>query len=539
MKWNKLILVCVLIGASFLRLYQLGSNPPSLDWDEASLGYNAYSILKTGKDEYGNSFPFSIRSFNDYKPPLYTYLAIPSIAVFGLTEQAVRLPSAIAGVIAVLAFYFLVKESSLSYKFSEELSLVSALLLAISPWHLQFSRAGFEANIALTFFIISLASFLRWQNKTSTRYLVVISAISAVASMYSYHSARLIIPVIFVSLALLHYKQSLKHWKTLLISSCVALALLVPLIVITFRGATAERFNTVSVFTNPGEFSRESERFERNESFLEKQPILGKVFFNQKLVLTQVILRNYFEHFNLDFLFLESDGNARHHSYGFGLLYLLDFPLLLLGLYRLFQTPKINKKLVLGIIAVGPIASALTASTPHAIRSLMMLPGLLVLVSIGIVWIVFEKKRYLVSAVGTFAYIILFCVYLNLYYVVSPYKYAEDWQYGYKELVNRVSSIEADYNQIIITNYYDQPHIYFAFYKQIEPSIYQKIALTAPMGFDKYTFKSIDDREDFTSEQALIVAEPERTPRDAQILDTIEFPNGEVAFNLIESKNSF
>jgi len=101
------LLVATLILASFLRLYHLGTNPPSLDWDEASLGYNAYSLLKTGADEYGNTWPLSIRSFNDYKPPLYTYLTIPAVALFGLSEFAVRLPSALAGVIAVAAAYFL------------------------------------------------------------------------------------------------------------------------------------------------------------------------------------------------------------------------------------------------------------------------------------------------------------------------------------------------------------------------------------------------------------------------------------------------
>src|SRR5437773_2571614 len=108
---NKLfILLGIILLAILLRFYQLGNNPPSIDWDEASTGYNAYSILKTGKDEYGNFLPLSFRSFDDYKPPVYIYLTVPSVAVFGLTEFAVRLPAAIIGVLAVLVIYFLCLE---------------------------------------------------------------------------------------------------------------------------------------------------------------------------------------------------------------------------------------------------------------------------------------------------------------------------------------------------------------------------------------------------------------------------------------------
>jgi len=106
----KLALLGTFLLAFILRFNSLSSNPPSLDWDEASIGYNAYSILKSGRDEYGSFLPLEIRSFGDYKPALYVYFAIPFVAIFGLSELAVRLPSAIFGTLAVIATYFLVKE---------------------------------------------------------------------------------------------------------------------------------------------------------------------------------------------------------------------------------------------------------------------------------------------------------------------------------------------------------------------------------------------------------------------------------------------
>src|SRR5258706_10515409 len=107
---SSFLFCCIIILAIVLRFFQLGTNPPSLDWDEASIGYNAYSILKTGADEYGNKLPSTIRSFGDYKPPVYIYLDVPSVAFFGLNEVGVRFPSALFGSLSVLVMYFLAKE---------------------------------------------------------------------------------------------------------------------------------------------------------------------------------------------------------------------------------------------------------------------------------------------------------------------------------------------------------------------------------------------------------------------------------------------
>src|SRR2546423_2218531 len=93
-----LLLFAIVILSAVLRLYQLGAVPISPDWDEAALGYNAYSIMQTGRDEFGTLLPVVLRSFDDYKPALYTYLIIPFIPFFDLTVLAVRLPSALFGI---------------------------------------------------------------------------------------------------------------------------------------------------------------------------------------------------------------------------------------------------------------------------------------------------------------------------------------------------------------------------------------------------------------------------------------------------------
>ena len=153
---REIILLYLIIALSiFLRFWQLGQNPPSLTWDETAWGYNAYSLGIDGRDEFGRLLPIDyLESFGDFKPPVYAYLDVVPIKLFGLTEFSTRFPSAFFGVLTVLVTYFLTKRIFWNSKSKEMYALLSALFLAISPWHIMLSRAAFEANVA-TFFIIA------------------------------------------------------------------------------------------------------------------------------------------------------------------------------------------------------------------------------------------------------------------------------------------------------------------------------------------------------------------------------------------------
>src|SRR5579872_100475 len=168
MSKSKILLILIVLLAGFLRFYKLGQIPPSLDWDETAHGYNAYSLLKTGRDEYGYFLPLSIRSFDDYKPPLYTYMVVPSVAVFGLDDFAVRFPSAALGTLAVLFTYLMVYEL---FK-RKDLALTSALFLAISPWHIQFSRVAFETNTAILWTVMGTWAFLKGTQKKGKTFML-------------------------------------------------------------------------------------------------------------------------------------------------------------------------------------------------------------------------------------------------------------------------------------------------------------------------------------------------------------------------------
>lgn len=482
-----LILLSILAVAAVLRLYQLGQNPPSLDWDEASLGWNAYSLLKTGSDEYGKTFPVSLRSFNDFKPALYAYTAAPAIAIFGLNEFAVRFPSALAGILTVLATYFLVKKLS----DNEALSFVSAGLLTISPWHLQFSRGAFEANLALSFFVWG-ATFLAYFLNHKRWYFLVFSGAFFATAIYSYHSPRVVVPLFLLGIVFFYRQIFLNHWK-LVVGCCLFFAILLyPLARNTFHtGSLTARYQTVGTKLDP-----------------------------------VVIASNYLRHFDLNFLFVIGDGQDRHHAPDVGLLYLVELPFLLAGFYFLAKDrPKFWPFLVVWFLT-APAAASLANDSPHAIRSLLFLPVWQIITAYGILKSLKGFKLLKLPIMVLFLANVFF--FLHQYFVHLPVETAVSWQYGYKQMVKKVLAVEKNYDRIYVTNAYDQPYIYFLFYGRVSPVIKNSGYFYA--GFDKYEF-SVGTAD----LKGLYVLSPKDAPPNGYkliVLDTVSFPDGTAAFEI-------
>jgi 4-amino-4-deoxy-L-arabinose transferase-like glycosyltransferase len=148
----KITLFLIILLAAILRLYRL-SEIPAINADEAAIGYNALSLLTNGLDEHGNAWPVHFQSFNDWKPGLIFYLVIPVVKLFGLTAFAIRVIPALFGVGTVVVLYFLIVElfKDNLKKDCRKFALAASFMLAISPWHIHFSRGAWEANVA-TFF---------------------------------------------------------------------------------------------------------------------------------------------------------------------------------------------------------------------------------------------------------------------------------------------------------------------------------------------------------------------------------------------------
>ena len=509
-------LILIILLASVLRFWQLGNVPPSPDWDEAALGYNAYSILKTGRDEYGTWFPLSLRSFDDYKPPLYMYLAIPSIAVFGLETWAVRLPSAIMGVLAVIGTYFLVLELFGKLEIRnltlQKLALLSAMLLAISPWHLQFSRIAFEANIGVTINIWAVTFFLKGLR---SRKSLFVSAVLFGLGFYAYHSERIFLPLLLIILALNWRRHLWQTRKSLIAPIIVGIVTVAPLIPVFFNQSTLTRLRgTSSLADQTGLLSRSVLKLEDD---LETGNPWGVLFDNRRLVWAGTLLNGYLSHYSFRWLFVAGD-NPRHHAPDMGLLYLVELPLLLWGMYSVARVGGNVARVLFGWFLIAPIAASPTTELPHAIRTLVFLPTFQIFTALGIASLISKikdsresgsssaRQKYLMPAVVV-ALLILFGLnityYLHMYFGHMNREVSQFWQYGYKQAVEYAKANKDKYKKVVVSTKLEQPHMFFLYYLKYDPLRYLQEGGTASGGFaeaenrfDIYEFRPIQwDKE--------------------------------------------
>ena len=528
------VAVIFLIGL-FLRLVELQTTPPGFNADEAALGYNAFSILKTGKDEWGINNPFVLKSFSDYKPALYVYLDIPFIAAFGLTELAVRLPSILLGSFSIILIYFLSKEL---FK-KEIIAVASAFLLAISPWHLQYSRGAWETNIATFFILLGIFSLV----KGLKNYLwLFIAVLAFIAAMYSYQSPRLIVPLLLIPVVVLNWH--VLFVKKNVIIAILAVILLLPLLFLVTNNTGLARFQGVSIFSDIGPLNRVNQ--ERGEDS-NPNSLMAKFYHNKFLSFGENFLNNYLEHFTPSFLFLDGDPLKRNKVPGMGQLYLFEIVTLLIGVYSLIKRKYDNVKIIVFWLITAPIAAALTYQTPHALRAESMVIPLTLISGLGL-GIIIEKiwklqiiLRYLFMTI--FLLIISFFItdYFHNYYVHLPKEYALEWEYGFSKMAAYVLANQNKYEKII-TDRYDQAYILLLFYSKYDPAKYQqmnkqigdnKFGFTTISSFDKYEFKNIAKEEIDVSKKTLFIGTKEEIDQDRIPLEVINFPDGTPVFKII------
>lgn len=549
---NKLLFIFIIVIAVILRFWQLGNVPPSPDWDEASLGYNAYSILESGRDEYGKSFPVILRSFDDYKPALYAYLIIPFINIFGLNVFTVRLPAAIFGIIAVITTYFLVKELFDKQKHKEQISLLSAFLLAISPWHLQFSRIAFEAQVGLALNLLALLFFLKGLRRNT---FFVISAIFAGLSIYVYQSEKVYLPILFFILALIYAKDLLKTSKTwLLLAITAGIIICSPMLSVLISDSNSlMRARGVSVFSDQTRFlMKNAEKYAEDKK---SNNLIGIIVDNRRVEYAKAIISGYISHFDFNWLFIKSD-IERHHAPGMGLLYLFELPFLLIGIYILFfwPFPLKTKLTIFAILLIAPIPASITSGVPHSVRTINFLPTFQIFVALGLIYAVvwisnlkYQIKKvhikYFIFPLFILVFVFNFLYYLNQYFVQQNYFYSESWQYGYKQAIEFVVPIKDKYKKIVVSNEppLDQSYIFFLFYTKYNPTSYQKLGGTISggfaethSGFDKYTFRPIS----YQSEESgnLIIGRPEDFPEEVKSIKIINYLNGKPAIKIVEKE---
>lgn len=544
---NNFSLILIVILAAILRFYQLGQNPPSLDWDETAHGYNAYSILKTGRDEYGYKFPLSFRSFDDYKPPVYTYLVVPTVVAFGLNDFAVRFPSATLGVLAVVFTYLMVFEL---FK-NRSLALLSSLFLAISPWHLQFSRVAFETNSAIFWSVLGTWAFLRGIRAKSLKITLWMSlaAIAFGANLFMYHNARVFIPIFSIMLLFIFKDWLLINRKYLVVPAIIAIIFSAVLIPIIFSISGQLRYQGTSIFADVSPQYKSAQLIAQDEQ--SNQLILGRIFHNRRFVYIPILIDNYLSHLKPTFLFLTADMD-RHHAPQIGLLYIWDLPFILAGIYFLISKKPASsaggfdiksKIIVFWWFIIAPVASSVTWGVPHALRSEIYLPTYQIFAAVGLYYLYQSIKWRKIFITFTFCLLTFnFLFYLHQYYIHMPIEYSKAWLYGRKEAALFTESVKDKYDRVIVSTKIDQPHEFWLYYTKYDPRKYLAEGGTVSGGyledrnkFDKYLFKPIDFNDQQKEAKTLFVGLPSEFPPNIKILKVVYYLNGEPAIYIVSS----
>ncbi len=548
---NKFLLA-VLVLAFVLRVPFLDKFPAGLNADEAAIGYNAYSLIKTGHDEHGVAWPLVFRSFDDYKPAIYFYLVLPFVYLMGLSIWAVRLPGALLGVLSVYFVYLLTnklfpRKSLVIRNSSFDIGLVAAATTAVSPWHLHFSRGGWEANSASVFMLIGLYFLIR--SLENTRYFFL-STFAFVLSMYTYHSLRVVIPLISICFLVIYF-QKIKdilsrptQVKPIVIAIILGALALLPLALQFTSAEGRSRFTGVSIFADEGPLweALELRREDGSTPF-------ARLLHNRYFTYSYRFAKNYLSHLSPRFLFITGDEIARSKVPGMGQTYLLTLPFFIWGLLLLLKRVKPPDKLILAWFFIAPIAAALTFQSPHALRSQNMVYPLTIITAIGLLESIILISKIKINFILYTFYFLLTTIsgyeiarYLHQYYIHYPKELAYAWQYGFDQIAEYVNQHENEYDKIIISDRYDQPYILTAFFLKYPPEKIQREAVLEPRDkfgfstvrkFGKYEFRRIDYGQDEKIPHALVIAADEPV-NDSKIINDIKDPGGNIIWRFVK-----
>lgn len=550
---KKVFIAIIFIFALVIRLVKLDSIPIELFGDELDAGYQAYSILKTGKDIRGYKFPIYFHSLSESKAPVYLYSTVPFVAIFGLNEWGVRLPAVFFGIIGILFIYLLTKKL-----FSDErIAIFTILICSILPWHIQYSRIGLEETLLMALITGGIYLFLQSFQKN---YLLLLSVLFFCLSVYTYPTAVIFTPIIFLTLILIFRREIVLFKRKFIVCALVILAIgSIPFLMGYFStGQSQERFFKISIFSD--QKSIDKIIIKRINPDIEE-----RMFHNKLTQFSSVLSENYLVSFSPQFLFLKGDPAPRHNS-GQGQLLWSFIPFFVVGFYEILKRLKENKyRFLLFWLLVSPISSSLTSDgSTHAGRLFIMIPPLVILISLGLVKVLSLRglSGSILKLMVVLAVPVNFVFYLHQYFIHYPSESWQYWQYGYRQAITQLKVIDKNYDRVILNNNHDPILLRLLFWGKIDPIWFRNnfsddVAISGILpGFDgfkvgKYYFGGLNDKKYLDSlldNKTLYLAFQgdeipgdwnwmEKPPSGIKVLTMIKNPLGNPYIYLLTGKN--
>lgn len=490
-KGNFIFFGIIFLIAMVLRIWDLGSFPVGFQIDEASLGYNGYSLLLTGMSDEGKFLPLYIDIFGDNRPSGYHFLTIFPVLVFGLSEFSTRLPGAIFGIFSVVPLYFL----TLLLTKDKRVALLSSFFLAIAPWHVVLSRASAETIVAL-FFILFGFYFLLKSIFSHSIINLVVSVILLAISFFFYHTPRVFVPLMIIATSLLFYQEIFnKKHKAFRIPYVISIFILciTSLTLVFLVSGGSGRFSQVNVFSHPESTLVLEEQYREDGSF--GVGALPARFFHNKIVnFGSDYVTNYLEYFSGDFLFISGGLPNWYDVDRMGLLYLYQLPFLLAGIFLCVK--KHTKLSLFPVIWIffAPTTAALTIDDiPNLQRAIVLFPMLELLSAYGVIEVfLFLRAKWRVFGKILLGIIILYSLAYFLHqYFVHGYTH-RPWvrNNGFSKMMQEVNSHYNNSDKVIMTKT-GGGYPLILFYSRYDPAKY--IAEGSPKdadykGFGKYIF---------------------------------------------------
>lgn len=556
MKTKLLLLVCVITAGLALRVYNLSSLPNGLHWDEADTGYQAYSLLKTGRDYFGNPLPLFLHSFADFRTPVYIYSAITPVAVLGLSPESVRLTSVIWGTLGIIISFILAHH----YFGKTRLTLIAPLVLALSIWHVQYSRQAVETISFNTCFLLGLALFHRGLKKPC--YLILSSLLFGL-SIAAYSPAKLFVPAMLLVLVGIYFKRLRQIATKYTLTACLVLFVISgPILFGSLWGSGGSRFHNVSIFTDPTvateiNYSRLTQALSSGipREIGLRPRLIDKIAYNKPLVWVSTIAANYLRTFSTEFLFIKGDPEPRHSpsQSSIGQVEAAGVLALILGFYFLSRRDFIPKNKALELfswIILAPVPAALTRDGgTHAARLLILLPALVLIITAGAYYLRKFKPTLLVAYLGIF----LFSSLLTFTYYFANYRWesAKPFQWGFSGLVKIAAEKSSQYDRVILDMNNDSALMAYLFTSKFEPQVFQSQHLykRVKLASDilSYQFGNIyvlEPHTGFSSSQfssgklsgkSLVITTSDRNFLDpSKALTNIKYPDDLPAFSIFE-----
>lgn len=488
---NKKITISLLIAISLLSFFLTIINfripsPPAFNADEAAFGYNAYSLLKTGRDEYGALLPLRLKSFGDFKMPLYSYLSVPFIAAMGLNETSARALNAFLSLLLPLVVYLLTKEL---FK-KDSYGIVAAFLTATSLGLHIVSRHAHEGYLA-AFLTTSTFYLLVRLLKKMTIGRTVLFSVSLLLMLFSYHPGRLFAGLFFLVACIYAFQQKkVRHFAPLF----ALIVTLIALFSISDIFYKPERLKSLLFFSSSGIQLKVQEL--KTEGGI-------RYLYHPLLVGVRDMTFEHLSYFSPQFLLQNGDSNDRFGFKGMGLITPIEYILFFAGLYFLINKKEEWRHILLFILFLAPLSASLSWATSSLTRSLFLLIPISIIAGYGAVEYfnsLNKKVLYLFIGFTVLAFSYFALAQWDFYLLHYPKRLItiHAWQSGYSQVFDYIKEHRHTTDRFYITRDIGMPYIFMLFYLGYPPQQYQQFAeLTAP---DEYGFGQVEKFDKFIFE---------------------------------------